>query len=368
MCKLLRSVISLLLAAVLLLTMAACGTEIPGIMEDGADRFAQGKDEEEYILDSSEELLKSLIDKYSGAYRIPDSSKMDDSAYDAAKGKIHGTGGTPTTPTDPSDGTTPDGSAATDPSDATDPTGETQPEDTIPEVGSWEDFMRVFHNAYIATADVVEFRLVNGFTVDPSQDLEKCFRELQREDPIFVGSVQSWSWGYRGNDYLVEITYTMDTAALIALKAATEAEVKEAVAKIDVTGMSDYEIVCAVNDYLCDVSYYPPNEPYAPETHTAYGALENGVSVCEGYACAAKLLLNAFGIPCDIQIGVCTNGGGHAWNLVKLDGQWYQLDVTWNDGSTDRDDYLLVTDEYMKRSRTWDYGNYPASATQPYTP
>jgi hypothetical protein len=118
----------------------------------------------------------------------------------------------------------------------------------------------------------------------------------------------------------------------------------------------------------CDTVYYPASEPYAPLTHTAYGALANGEAVCEGYACAAKLLLNELGILCDIQFGVCTNGGGHAWNLVELDGQWYQMDVTWNDGSADRSDYLLVTDDYMRKSRTWDESDYPACAQTAYAP
>jgi len=238
----------------------------------------------------------------------------------------------------------------------------------MPEVGDWDDLLRVFHEAYIETAPSLEFRLVNGYTVDLSTDLQECFTELQREDPIYVGSVSSWSWGYSGNEYLVEITYTMDVDTLKQVKDETQDLVKEAAAQIDTTGMSDYEIICAVNEYLCDTVYYPPNEPYAPMTHTAYGALEDGVAVCEGYACATKLLLNHFGILCDIQVGFCTNGGGHAWNLVYLENQWYQLDVTWNDGSASRSDYLLVTDDYMLKSRTWDFTDYPACAAEPYEP
>ena len=71
------------------------------------------------------------------------------------------------------------------------------------------------------------------------------------------------------------------------------------------------------------------------------------------------MLLAACGVEADIEIGVCTNGEGHAWNLVKVDGQWYQLDTCWNDGGMTKD-YFLVSDNYMKYSRTWESGNYPA--------
>ena len=73
-------------------------------------------------------------------------------------------------------------------------------------------------------------------------------------------------------------------------------------------------------------------------------------------------MLNALGIRCDIQVGECTNGEGHAWNLVELDGNWYQMDITWNDGGGSREDYLLVDDAYMQKSRTWEYSDYPSCA------
>ena len=47
------------------------------------------------------------------------------------------------------------------------------------------------------------------------------------------------------------------------------------------------------------------------------------------------------------------------------------MDVTWNDGAAQwdpngRTEYLLVTDEFMKQSRVWDYADYPATPTKPY--
>ena len=76
--------------------------------------------------------------------------------------------------------------------------------------------------------------------------------------------------------------------------------------------------------------------------------------------------MNELGIPCDIVFGTCTNGGGHAWNLVQLDGNWYQMDVTWDDQSYGRDDFLLVTDDEMLKSRFWDTGQYPVTPDTAY--
>ena len=329
-----------LLIAVTLLACTGCGNSVPDIMDDGADRFAAGKPEENYYLKNSGVLLDELIQNYSGSYQLPVSVQVDDDDI-------------PTTdPTDPTDSTDPDA----DP-DATDPTEETVP--AVAVVSSWEDFLDVFYDAYCETAPSVTFEVGGGFNPDLNTDLNKSFTELQREDPIQASCVKQWSWYTVGNTYYIDITYSIDPAELITMKDATEGLVEQAVSRIDTTGMSDYEIVCAVNDYLCDTVYYPPTEPYAPVTHTAYGALENGVAVCEGYACAAKLMLNELGIRCDIEVGDCIGGGGHAWNLVDLDGVWYQMDVTWNDGGGSRTDYLLVDDAYMRKSRNWDATLYP---------
>jgi transglutaminase-like putative cysteine protease len=290
-----------------------------------------------------------MIDQYSGAYRVPDSTQMDDDAYDDAKKKAD-----ENDPTQPSDD--PGGDSGTEP-DA----------DGIVQVGSWEDFLDAFYGAYYSTSEYLEFELVNNFTLDMSDALQESYNELQRRDPVYVCSVARWIWGHRGSEYLIEIEYNMDIDEIKRIKTATQDYLDDALEQIDGT-MSDYEIVCAVNDYLCDTVVYPEQEPYAPITHTAYGALANGSAVCEGYACAAKLMLDALGIPCDIQFGVCHNGGGHAWNLVQLEGRWYQMDITWNDGSLSRSDYLLVTDDYMRQSRSWDEGDYPACAVNPYTP
>lgn len=62
--------------------------------------------------------------------------------------------------------------------------------------------------------------------------------------------------------------------------------------------------------------------------YTAYGALVEGDAVCQGYALAYKLLLDKCGID---SVLVTSNEMGHAWNLVKLDGSWYHVDVTWDD-------------------------------------
>ncbi|WP_026524057.1 MULTISPECIES: leucine-rich repeat protein [unclassified Butyrivibrio] len=82
------------------------------------------------------------------------------------------------------------------------------------------------------------------------------------------------------------------------------------------------------------VSYNSGNSGYYNNAHTAYGALCEGSAVCDGYATGYALLLKELGIEAKVVTGaVYASGsvGGHAWSMVKLDGEWYEEDTTWDD-------------------------------------
>lgn len=85
--------------------------------------------------------------------------------------------------------------------------------------------------------------------------------------------------------------------------------------------------------------------------NSAYGVLVDGAGQCEGYAAAMAFLCSEAGIPNYMVTGCDSSGATHAWNKVVLDGEWYNIDCTWDDpilkrGQKDfvRHDYMLVTD------------------------
>lgn len=80
--------------------------------------------------------------------------------------------------------------------------------------------------------------------------------------------------------------------------------------------------------------------------HAAYGALVNGEAVCQGYSHAYGLLLKRCGIKSSV---VTSNQMGHEWNIVKVNGNFYHVDVTWDDPTYDtlgyvRHEYFLLSD------------------------
>lgn len=67
-----------------------------------------------------------------------------------------------------------------------------------------------------------------------------------------------------------------------------------------------------------------------PHAFDIYGAAIEGKAVCEGYAKLFQYLCYCTGIN-STQIFGTSNGSNHMWNAVKVDNEWYQVDVTWND-------------------------------------
>lgn len=99
-----------------------------------------------------------------------------------------------------------------------------------------------------------------------------------------------------------------------------------------------------------------------PMTHTIYGALKEGVAVCDGYAKSLMYLLNAVGVPTKMVTGE-GEGIPHAWNMVKIQNQNYHVDSTWGDKGNDQIggfyDYFNETDDYIAKTHLWDKKSYP---------
>lgn len=90
------------------------------------------------------------------------------------------------------------------------------------------------------------------------------------------------------------------------------------------------------------------------------------LAVCEGYAKAFSALCYKAGIQTEYVIGR-GNNSSHGWNLVRVDGVWYQIDVTWDSNNTTvRNNeaniyykYFLLPDNVMEEDHTAQtYTNY----------
>ncbi|GLX66042.1 transglutaminase domain-containing protein [Paenibacillus glycanilyticus] len=141
--------------------------------------------------------------------------------------------------------------------------------------------------------------------------------------------------------------------------AAVDATVNKAVKQIITPRMNDHEKVKAIHDWIVGKLQYDQTLKH----YTAYDALTTGTAVCQGYSLLAYKMLKAVGIPVLIAEGTVKTGD-HAWNMVQLDGNWYHLDMTWDDpvvktaGSKQTEsrlsyNYYLKTDAEMRADHQW---------------
>lgn len=133
------------------------------------------------------------------------------------------------------------------------------------------------------------------------------------------------------------------------------------------TVSSRYKTVLNVHDILCaNVEYL---DDCVWDRHTAVGALLDRKAVCDGYAKAFKWIMDCMEVECRIITGKGMSNGAensHAWNLVKIDGNWRHVDVTYDANSNWRKDrvydYFSLTGEQISRDHTFDEDRYPKTS------
>ena len=109
---------------------------------------------------------------------------------------------------------------------------------------------------------------------------------------------------------------------------------------------SEYEKALWLHDWLLDQLEYDNSLKWS----SSESALTRGFGTCQAYESAYSKLLSAVGIE---NSETRDTYDGHTWNAVKLDGEWYQVDCTWDDTDDhwynfdQRHLYFGLTDELM---------------------
>ncbi len=178
------------------------------------------------------------------------------------------------------------------------------------------------------------------------EEMGKIVTGVLNENPDLYFVNRSYRFShYEGDTLTIEVKLTYDNSLN---EEAFQKAVEEALLVVK-SDMSDFEKAVILHDYLALNCEYD-EENYEAGTipnvsYSAYGVLVNRTAVCQGYALAYKYLLNQLGINCYMVI---SREMDHGWNLIELNGEYYQVDVTWDDPTCD----LIgrVCHKYMFRS------------------
>lgn len=136
-------------------------------------------------------------------------------------------------------------------------------------------------------------------------------------------------------------------------------------------GMTDYEkeyalYMWVVTNVEYDYDYQDTLAAADRASYTPYGGLVNRKGICLGFASTFQLLMDMAGVECITVVGATLNSTeDHAWNQVRLDGQWYCVDTTWDYTYYPARGYLYwfnrTSDFYAESSpqHQWDYDSVP---------
>lgn len=184
-------------------------------------------------------------------------------------------------------------------------------------------------NAIAAVAASVD---ISAYGLPISQFDGLINNEIRQKPAFFYLNEVSCNYYTSTNTvFTVSFTYHYTPAVIQQMKATYETAITKALSWVK-PGMIDAEKALAIHDYLIlnakydYANYLNGTIPFT--SYTAYGILALGVGVCEGYAMAFSDLMTRLGIP---VVKLTSSAMNHAWNMVKLDGKWYHVDVTWDD-------------------------------------
>ena len=217
------------------------------------------------------------------------------------------------------------------------------------------DYTKFLAQHFVAQTNVID---VSDYVGKPGMpDTNDAALEARYQNPYAL-SVK----GLSISGTTVTVAYTYDKPEAEKIQKAISDKVDAVVGKVVTSSMSDKEKVAALNDWLIDNAEYDypafkaMQEPFGAGDEyaaawTAGGVLVDGIGVCASYAYGFNALANAADVETVVITGDVKAGGAHAWNKVKIDGEWLAVDPTWND-SPDRNRFLMIPDKKFTGTAT----------------
>ena len=196
-------------------------------------------------------------------------------------------------------------------------------------------------------------------------------KDLNLDKDLVLSTLADLNARVEGGEAISKLScyYSRDTGLAVAIGleyctaqdvAAMQVKLDQLVDQANTLCQTDLEKVFYVHEWLVQNIAYDREHlsDDVQDDHNLRGALLEGTSVCDGYAKTYALTLRKLGIT---GVLVTSKDIGHAWNMVELDGNWYQVDCTWDDPVDGSDQlgycmhkHLLCTTEGMNTNHNDD--------------
>lgn len=188
-----------------------------------------------------------------------------------------------------------------------------------------------------------EFTLVyKGSTVGIDSMLKTAIAEAVAHDDylyyVYLNSSANFTYSTQDAEIRLKVTYRTTAEK----EAQVQSEVERILKMLKLETLSDYYRVQKIIDYMSETYTYDDSLT----KHTAYDLITTNSAVCQGYGELFYLLAKGAGIPVRNQEGTL-DGGPHLWNLVKIGGEWYHVDVT-NQHLFKKEPYVIMGSDQMR--------------------
>ncbi len=212
----------------------------------------------------------------------------------------------------------------------------------------------VFVKMYEAMVEGAEFADLSPYKIDTT-DVVRIYSDVLLASPelFYVDNTVTYFYNARGYVTKVEFRYTMDVDEREEAMRLYEQEIDYIVSLVD-PALSEAEKALFVHDYLIASYAYDTEEG----NYDALSLFRERKGVCQAYSLAYMAILREFGME---VVMVTSDEMNHAWNLVKIEGSWYHVDLSFDDPSPDRlgrvmHDNFLLDDDGIKATSTPHYG------------
>lgn len=187
---------------------------------------------------------------------------------------------------------------------------------------------------------------------ETSIDISECGATVETAEEVFTDMFNSMPEMCYLNGS-VEYVYNDDLATEIVveyIEDENKADENTVAAEIESSAMQqgdDISKVEYVYNYLIDNTEYDHNHTNT----TTYDLLVGGKGTCIAYSFTFKKIMNDMNIPCEVVI---ESDNSHAWNVVQIDGEWYNVDVAWGENyaakGADASIFFMKSDATFKTS------------------
>ncbi len=214
-----------------------------------------------------------------------------------------------------------------------------------------------------AVENFTELVTISDLKIPKTYDFNDIFYKFLKDYPEYFYLSSNYSASFKSNYFTYfGLNFTNEIDEIVPMREDFNRATEEALSGID-SSWPDVMKALYLHDYIIlnaeyDTDFDEWNTDFDDMCYTAYGILVDKKGVCQGYSYAYSCLLNAVGIENEL---VSSEDMCHVWNLVKIDGSYYHVDLTFDDteynniGRAKHSNFMLSDSKIVNASGTKHY-------------